>query len=95
MPNTSRRKPYGSAGGLLALGDTEPVHRLDARCPICDARSLRALPDRELVVCVNGSCQCGDDECGCHYERPRRHQWDYDEWPWLAHVLGAGLEASA
>ncbi|MCG5220283.1 hypothetical protein [Streptosporangium sp. KLBMP 9127] len=78
-----------------ALGDTEPVHQLDARCPVCDSRSLRAFPERGLVMCVNASCQCTDVECLCHHPRPRRHWWPANEWPLLARVLRDDLgEAS-
>lgn len=47
-----------------ALGDTEPVHKIRARCPVCDAMSLRAFPEREVVICVNDDCRCTDQECG-------------------------------
>jgi hypothetical protein len=77
------------------LGDTEPVHRLDARCPICDARSLRAFPEREVVICVNDDCRCTDESCRCNATRPRRHRWLYAEWPWLAQLLDRDLENAA
>ncbi|MFD8531516.1 hypothetical protein ACFV0L_29260 [Streptosporangium canum] len=76
-----------------ALGDTEPVRRLDARCPICGARSLRALPDREVVVCVNTVCRCADDDCPCNATTSRRHCWPYAEWGWLAEILDDELES--
>lgn len=74
-----------------ALGDTEPVHKIRARCPICDAMSLRAFPERELVVCCNDECRCTDQACACNRERPRRHRWPYAQWPWLAQVLNDEL----
>lgn len=77
------------------LGDSEPVHRLDARCPVCDARSLRAFPEREVVICVNDDCACTDDACPCNAARPRRHRWAYAQWPWLAQLLDRDLEAAA
>lgn len=71
-----------------ALGEHEPVVRIDGRCPHCDARSLRAFPDRELVVCVRGGCQCADESCGCRGANARfRHMWSYAEWPSLAETL--------
>lgn len=77
------------------LGDSEPVHRLDARCPICDAVSLRAFPEREVVICVNDGCVCTDEACGCNAPRPRRHRWHYAQWPWLAQLLDRELENAA
>jgi hypothetical protein len=78
-----------------ALGDAEPVHRLDARCPICDSKSLRALPERELVLCISTACVCDREDCPCHRPRPVRHRWPYSQWPWLAQVLAEDLgEAS-
>jgi hypothetical protein len=77
------------------LGDSEPVHRINARCPICDALSLRAFPEREVVICVNDDCRCADDDCRCHADRPRRHRWVYAEWPWLAQLLDRELENAA
>lgn len=75
-----------------AVGDTEPVHRLDGRCPVCDAKSLRAFPEREQVVCVNEACRCSDEGCRCHADPPRRHRWLYEEWGWLAQILADDLE---
>lgn len=69
------------------IGDVEAVHRMNARCPHCDSRSMRALPERELVSCVNDSCRCDDDECQCHSATPRRHRWPYSQWPNLAELL--------
>ena len=77
-----------------ALDDSEPVRRLDARCPHCSARSLRALPDREVIVCVNTACRCAEAECECHADRPGRHRWVFAEWPELADQL-AEVEAAA
>ncbi|MEU0492583.1 hypothetical protein ABZ249_25430 [Nocardiopsis sp. NPDC006139] len=63
-----------------ALGDTEEVRQLADRCPHCNAKSLRALMDRGVVVCGNGFCRCSDDTCGCHHpSRPRRHTWSATE----------------
>lgn len=77
-----------------AIGDSEPVHKIRARCPICDAMSLRAFPERETVVCVNDACRCDETGCGCDPEPPRRsrrHRWPYEQWPWLAQVLNNDL----
>lgn len=74
-----------------AIGDTEPVHKIKARCPICDAKSLRAFPHRELVICVNANCVCDQQDCRCTADRPLRHRWPYDQWPWLAQVLNEEL----
>lgn len=79
----------------LALGDVEPVNPLDARCPICDAMSLRAFPERDVVVCINPDCRCDQDDCPCHRPRPRRHRWPATEWEWLAQVLAGGLGESS
>ena len=78
-----------------ALGDSEPVHKIRARCPICDAMSLRAFPERELVLCVNDDCQCTDQACRCNAARPKRHRWLYNEWPWLAQILDRDLESAS
>jgi len=75
-----------------ALGDTEPIHRLNARCPICGAKSLRAFPERQIVACVNTACRCAEAECECHADRPGRHRWVFAEWPELADQL-AEVEA--
>lgn len=70
------------------LGDVEPMPRLDARCPVCDAKSLRMLADQEVIICANPGCRCGDESCPCGRERSRRpHTWDRDAWPWLAQVV--------
>lgn len=74
-----------------ALGDSEIVRRLNARCHLCDARSLRAFPERELVVCVNATCRCPDETCGCHNDPPRRHRWPFTTWPWLAQILAEDI----
>ncbi|MFD5078934.1 hypothetical protein [Streptomyces sp. NPDC058371] len=39
-----------------ALGDPEQMVRLPGRCPRCDSVSLRALPERAEVRCVNPVC---------------------------------------
>lgn len=73
-----------------ALGEAEPVHRLNARCPVCQAMSLRAFTERELIVCVNDSCVCDDPDCGCAPippRRPRRHRWHRKQWEILAQIL--------
>lgn len=74
-----------------ALGDAEPVHKIRARCPICDAMSLRSFPERETILCVNDNCRCDDQSCGCNRDRPRRHRWPYEQWGWLARVLDDDL----
>ncbi|MBN6054538.1 hypothetical protein JYK22_21530, partial [Nonomuraea sp. RK-328] len=48
-----------------AIGDVEQVRKLKFRCHICDATSMRAFPERELIICVNSDCRCDDDECAC------------------------------
>ncbi len=68
-----------------ALGDTEPVHRIDGRCPVCRAKSLRAFPEREVVACANSGCRCDDEACPC--ADGRRHVWTFDYWPALAELL--------
>lgn len=62
-----------------AMGDVEPITKFTARCPICRARSLRALPERELVVCVNGGCveACAVPACACL--SAGRHVWGYGD----------------
>ncbi|MGW4476828.1 hypothetical protein ACWENQ_44855 [Nonomuraea sp. NPDC004354] len=62
-----------------AVGDVEPIAKFNARCPLCRARSLRALPERELIVCVNGGCveACTDPACGC--SAAGRHVWRYGD----------------
>ncbi|MFI6732097.1 hypothetical protein ACIBI9_04120 [Nonomuraea sp. NPDC050451] len=84
-----------SRSASRALGDAEPIHRLDARCPVCDARSLRAFPEREVVLCINSACQCDHEDCPCHRDRPIRHRWHFGEWPWLAQVLADDLEEAS
>ncbi|GGS87567.1 hypothetical protein GCM10010156_52580 [Planobispora rosea] len=78
-----------------AIGDTEDVRRLNARCLVCDGKSLRAFMDREVVVCVNESCRCTDEECGCHSDQPRRHCWSFSQWPWLASALAGKTEVAS
>lgn len=70
-----------------AIGDVEQIRKLRFRCHICDATSMRAFPERELIICVNADCQCGADDCPCKWERPIRHRWSFSEWPWLASLL--------
>ncbi|MFE2440101.1 hypothetical protein ACFXA8_36460, partial [Streptomyces sp. NPDC059409] len=48
-----------------ALGAAEPVVRVSGRCPWCDSVSLRALPARRAVLCVNPACRCADQDCDC------------------------------
>ena len=74
-----------------ALGDSEIVRKLNARCHVCDARSLRAFMDREIIVCISDACQCDDEECGCHDDPPRRHRWPFTQWPWLAEILAEDI----
>lgn len=78
-----------------AVGDIEPVQHLKGRCPVCDCLSLRAFPERELVVCVNPGCHCTAEPCPCSWARPRRHRWTYDQWPWLAQLLADELGAAS
>ncbi|MEU8055697.1 hypothetical protein [Microbispora bryophytorum] len=78
-----------------ALGEDEPVYKIKARCPVCDSLSLRAFPDREIVVCVNSRCACDDDTCPCHAARPVRHRWLYDQWPDLNDVISAETRRAA
>ncbi|WP_420034359.1 hypothetical protein ACN2WE_19175 [Streptomyces sp. cg28] len=40
-----------------AVGDPEQLVRLAGRCPACDSVSLRALPERAVVMCVNPVCR--------------------------------------
>lgn len=76
-----------------SLGDTEDVHPIKAPCPICSCMSLRAFPERELIVCVNDRCRCSEAGCPCtSTSHPQRHRWTRDRWPWLAQVLGVDLE---
>lgn len=70
-----------------ALGDTEPIHKIKARCPICDSMSLRAFTERELVICVDPGCECDDEECPCKYDKPVRHMWPFDQWEDLSATL--------
>jgi len=74
-----------------AIGDVEVVRKLRFRCHICDAASMRAFPERELVICVNTACQCNDDDCPCQWERPQRHSWPFEQWPWLAELLSEDI----
>ncbi|MFG1683522.1 hypothetical protein ACGFNP_25360 [Nonomuraea sp. NPDC049269] len=74
-----------------AIGDVEQIRKLKFRCHICDANSMRAFPERELIICVNGDCRCNADDCPCQWERPVRHRWTFNEWPWLATLLDEGI----
>jgi hypothetical protein len=74
-----------------AIGDVEQIRKLRFRCYICDATSMRAFPERELIICVNGGCRCNADGCPCQWERPVRHRWSFNEWPWLASLLDEGI----
>ncbi|TDD54569.1 hypothetical protein E1286_05095 [Nonomuraea terrae] len=78
-----------------AIGDAETVRKLKFRCHICDATSMRAFPERELIICVNSECRCDDAECPCGWERPQRHKWTFDQWPWLASLLDEGIGVDA
>ncbi|MGY0485687.1 hypothetical protein [Streptomyces sp. WG-D5] len=40
-----------------ATGDPEQLVRIPGRCPACDSVSLRALPERAVVMCVNPVCR--------------------------------------
>ncbi|GGV26741.1 hypothetical protein [Streptomyces spectabilis] len=40
-----------------ALGDPEQLLRVAGRCPACDSVSLRAFPERAVVMCVNPVCR--------------------------------------
>ncbi|NWF26941.1 hypothetical protein HW130_11780 [Streptomyces sp. PKU-EA00015] len=44
------------------LGDPEQVVRLPGRCPECGSVSLRALPERARVCCVNPACRTPVEE---------------------------------
>jgi len=59
------------------LGDVEEIRQIDARCPRCASKSLKAFLEREVVVCINPECI---DETG------RRHVWPLDRWAELAEV---------
>lgn len=78
-----------------AVGDTPQIRRLDARCPICDCRSLRAIPEKEIVACTNADCTCTDEGCRCHRDPPQRHIWRHAQWPWLAQLLDQDLRAAS
>ncbi|MCF6525487.1 hypothetical protein HOY81_20770 [Streptomyces sp. JJ36] len=57
------------------LGDTEPMAPVAGRCPWCASVSLRALPERALVMCINPGCRCDDPGCDCFTEPAHRHVW--------------------
>ncbi|WP_149183946.1 hypothetical protein [Streptomyces sp. TRM49041] len=63
-----------------ALGEAEPVVRVEGRCPWCDSVSLRAFPARRSVLCVNPACHCGDELCDCRTDPAYRHAWPEEEW---------------
>lgn len=86
---THLMKETGRAARVLrsALGDTEQVAPIKAPCPICDAMSLRAFPERDVVVCVNDGCTCTSEACA-YCPKGRRHRWPRDDWDRLALVLG-------
>lgn len=79
-------------------GDTNQAHFLDARCHICDSRSLLAIPEKEIVLCTNDDCRCADE--GCHCYSKRRHCWRWtfegdtavDSWSWLSKVLDGTID---
>jgi hypothetical protein len=62
------------------LGETEVLVRVDGRCPWCDSVSLRALPARRAVLCVNPGCRCTDEDCGCSDDPAHRHTWAETSW---------------
>ncbi|MDT0610116.1 hypothetical protein [Streptomyces lancefieldiae] len=74
-----------------ALGAAEPVVRIGGRCPWCDSVSLRALPARRAVLCVNPACRCADRDCDCRTDPAHRHAWSEGEWARLAAESGADL----
>lgn len=65
-----------------AIGDVEVIRKLRFRCPICDANSIRAFVERELIICVNKGCRCNDQDCPCGWEIPQRHRWTFANAPW-------------
>ena len=67
------------------IGEAESIKRLEARCPECGSLSLRALPERKLIVCINPGCRCSDEGCPC--QEGRRHAWSVEWWAELAEVL--------
>lgn len=75
----------------IALGEAEPVVRITARCLYCDSLSLRAFVERVTIACVNTTCRCDDTDCPCGWEKPQRHVWPYERWPWLAANLREGI----
>lgn len=62
-----------------AIGEIEPITRFSSRCPICRARSLRALPERELVVCANAGCTSMCAVPACAHLTAGRHVWLYGD----------------
>lgn len=76
------RRMAGRCG--RALGEAEPLFRVDGRCPWCDSVSLRLFPARQAVLCVNPACRCGEASCGCATGAEHRHSWPEAEWAALA-----------
>ncbi|MFE0426744.1 hypothetical protein [Streptomyces sp. NPDC058953] len=85
-----------------ALGDPDPVVRVEGRCPWCDSVSLRAFPDRRAVLCVNPGCRCGTEGCPCATDPAHRHLWPEGDtgappgtdWPALAAAMDAAAEGA-
>ncbi|MHC0429963.1 hypothetical protein ACX6XY_07220 [Streptomyces sp. O3] len=64
------------------LGDTEPMAPVPGRCPWCGSVSLRALPERAEVMCVNPGCRCDDPAgCDCFTDPAHRHVWPQADIP--------------
>jgi hypothetical protein len=87
LNSLSRHQPWidhvaDEAGRLArraarAVGECEPITRFSSRCPICSARSLRALPEREMVVCANGGCVAVCAAPACVHLTAGRHIWSF------------------
>lgn len=77
------------------LGDPETLVRLDGRCPWCDSVSLRVMPARRTVLCVNPGCRCTDGECPCARDPAHRHTWTEAHWARLATESGADADEIA
>ncbi|MEU2790614.1 hypothetical protein [Streptomyces sp. NPDC007100] len=71
-----------------ALGEVEPLVRVDGRCPWCDSVSLRAFPVRGAVLCINPACRCTDEDCGCTDSPAYRHTWPEARWAELGGTGG-------
>ncbi len=77
-----------------ALGDgAETPVRVRGRCPYCASVSLRVLPERDDVLCINPGCRCGDPACACCTDRRHRHSWDRDRW--AGHIADDGADGGA